>query len=423
MSFLAAAQQFEFPRWWRIALIALGTLILCSCRAPHMGQVASSVEQVSRPVRADFPVQQASAAHGAEYPGLTPGARLGCPTCPTCPPSGYGGHGYGGGPGFGGGYGGGYAQLPFQPPLPSELRPGDEYLCDGGDQERPTVVGGDFRVYGLDVEDTVAHYDTVDGRRLVEPSNKVCVYAPRFAAVRQVNGMRQHEQHDLVGRVHLPIAATFHEESQLAAQFNQPQQPVGQIGTKQASTFRERNRGVSLEGAESLIGLKGREYLLGPLRVLETGVFDQSEEARLAGAIDAAITWSQDEGVQVSLGEQRLVIDSHDTKLGEIYVVEHEGTPKIRIIKVASIKEAQPGDVIEFTLRFDNIGDELIGNVTILDNLTTRLEYVEGSQSSTLEAGFFVEQNEAQSLALRWEVIEPLEPGAGGVITFKCRVR
>ncbi len=414
MSFLAAAQQFEFPRWWRIVLIALCTLILCSCRAPYVGQVSRPV-QVDVPVDHNFPVQQASAVVSAEYPGLTPGARQGvmpCPTCPTCPPGGYDN-----------GYGGGYAQMPFQPPRPSELRPGDEYLCDGGDQERPTAVGGDFRVYGLDVEDTVVHYDTVDGRRLVEPSNKVCVYAPRFAAVRQVNGMRQHEQHDLVGRVHLPIAATFHEESQLAAQFDQPLQPVGQIGTKQASTFRERNMGVSVEGAESLIGLNGREYLLGPLRVLETGVFEQSEEARLAGAIEAAITWSHDEGVQVALGEQRLVIDSHDTKLGEIYVVEHEGTPKIRIIKVASVKEAQPGDVIEFTLRYDNIGDELIGNVTILDNLTTRLEYVEGSQSSTLEAGFFVEQNEAQSLALRWEVIEPLEPGQGGVITFKCRVR
>ena len=50
--------------------------------------------------------------------------------------------------------------------------------------------------------------------------------------------------------------------------------------------------------------------------------------------------------------------------------------PRLRLIKLASCGHAQPGEEIEFTLRFDNIGDQTIGNVTIVDNLTTRLEYV-----------------------------------------------
>ena len=40
---------------------------------------------------------------------------------------------------------------------------------------------------------------------------------------------------------------------------------------------------------------------------------------------------------------------------------------------------AQPGEEVEFTLRFDNVGDRVIGNVTIIDSLTTRLEYVDGT--------------------------------------------
>ncbi|MEK6237035.1 MAG: hypothetical protein N2C14_20190, partial [Planctomycetales bacterium] len=31
--------------------------------------------------------------------------------------------------------------------------------------------------------------------------------------------------------------------------------------------------------------------------------------------------------------------------------------------------------------------------------------------------------NEGDSLILRWELEEPLQPGQGGIIRFKCRVR
>ena len=369
-------------------------------------------------------VQQA--AHFAPSPALPHGQPyhhpvyhqpMGPPACANCPPAGNP-HDYSQG------YGAqGYASLPYQPPELSNTRPADEYICDGGDRRYATSVGPDFMVRGLDLEDTVAHYDTIDGRREVEASNRVCMYAPRFAAVRQVRGISQHEQHDFIGRVHQPLGPMLHEETQLASQLNRQVQPIGQIGSKQASTFRERNAGVPLDAAQGVIGLDGTQRLLMPFRVLETGVYEQSEKARLANAIDAAVSWSHDLGVEVLMSEKRLAIDSHDAKLGQTYVIDHEGNPGIRVIKVASAKEAQPGDIVEFTIRFDNVGNELIGNVTILDNLTTRLEYVEDSQTCTLEAGFFVERNEGESLALRWEIIDPLEPNTGGVITFKCRVR
>ena len=46
---------------------------------------------------------------------------------------------------------------------------------------------------------------------------------------------------------------------------------------------------------------------------------------------------------------------------------------------------ALPGEVVEFTHRFDNVGDHEIGNVTIVDNLTTRLEYVPNSATSSVD--------------------------------------
>jgi uncharacterized repeat protein (TIGR01451 family) len=81
------------------------------------------------------------------------------------------------------------------------------------------------------------------------------------------------------------------------------------------------------------------------------------------------------------------------------------------------------GEEIEFTLRFDNVGNRVIGNVTIVDNLTTRLEYVPDSQKSSLEANFSTQPNEGDSVVLRWEIIDPLPAGEGGVLQFRARVR
>ena len=83
---------------------------------------------------------------------------------------------------------------------------------------------------------------------------------------------------------------------------------------------------------------------------------------------------------------------------------------------------ARPGEEVEFTLRFDNIGNRVIGNVTIVDHLTTRLEYVTQSTTSSVDADFSTSST-TTSMVLRWEITQPLEPGEGGVLQFKCRVR
>ena len=93
------------------------------------------------------------------------------------------------------------------------------------------------------------------------------------------------------------------------------------------------------------------------------------------------------------------------------------------MIKVASTDAALPGDIVDFTIRLDNLGRKPVGNVTLVDNLTTRLEYVEGSAQSSLEAKFSTTENNGGSLVLRWDFGEPIGPGDGGLVRFKCRVR
>ncbi|MGC6444744.1 MAG: DUF11 domain-containing protein, partial [Rubripirellula sp.] len=84
---------------------------------------------------------------------------------------------------------------------------------------------------------------------------------------------------------------------------------------------------------------------------------------------------------------------------------------------------ARPGDVVTFGIRIENVGDGEVNEVVVVDNLTTRLEYVQGSLECEAEVDFQAVDNQAQSLRLRWELKEPLGVGESVTIQFKCQVR
>ena len=106
-----------------------------------------------------------------------------------------------------------------------------------------------------------------------------------------------------------------------------------------------------------------------------------------------------------------------------VHVETKEGSDVLRVTKVASKIAARTGDIVEFTIRFDNLSARNLKDVTIIDNLTRRLEYIEDSASSTIGSDFSQEKNDGGSLMLRWKLTESLAPQKGGLVRFKCRVR
>ena len=90
----------------------------------------------------------------------------------------------------------------------------------------------------------------------------------------------------------------------------------------------------------------------------------------------AAIALTGDQAPQVVFGVKQAHAEVGVRQPGLIYQTNGPEHPKLRLIKLASCGHALPGEEIEFTLRYDNIGDQVIGNVTIVDNLSTRFEYV-----------------------------------------------
>ncbi len=123
---------------WRVTVIFLGILILCSCRSvsPELQENRDLISGNVRSLAADLP----------------PSAATGFP--PPC--------------------------QAWRPPGIAGPWPQDEYICDGGGRDRPVHIEADWTVKGLQLEDTIAHFDTLEGETMVASSNRVCMYAPRF---------------------------------------------------------------------------------------------------------------------------------------------------------------------------------------------------------------------------------------------------
>jgi uncharacterized repeat protein (TIGR01451 family) len=277
---------------------------------------------------------------------------------------------------------------------------------------------------GLEMEDTVAHYDTLDGRTIVEPSNEVYLYSPRFGAVRQVVGLVANEERERAGGVHVPTRLQTPTTLQFVGNAKQNIQTNDQIGARPPLAMRTKQ---GRDIISTVIHPRGFQDAFKPyenLAIIRQGMFEEAEMPFLARGANAAIAWSHTQAVQVILDHKAAAAEVKYDKTMSVYTVaEPPGHPRLRVVKVASTPFAEPGDEVDFTIRFDNVGDEMIGNVTIIDSLHTRLEYVSGSAQCSVDAEFSTQPNEGDSVVLRCEVTHPLEAGKGGILRFRCRVR
>jgi uncharacterized repeat protein (TIGR01451 family) len=423
------------PAWFRYGVIALATLILCSCQAvnPQQGQQApgmpagiqlgpqseSAANPSSYPPAADYPPAEwpravtarrqvmpviyqenqnvpPPAARMAEYAAgvmpvgcQLPGCACGGGACENCPMVG----------------------------------PRDEYLCDGGDHGTPAGVKADWQVTGLEQEDTVAHYDTVDGQTFITPSNQVCIYAPRFGVVRRVIDLQEYARYDAAnGYGQITALAKIDENEQIMTSharvrpnINRDRDPV--------SLLKEREQPGELDRDVRLLADIGTLAPYANLQIVKLGILTGDEKVKIARSSLAAVTWTGDEAPQITIDSRNAIAAVSDRTPGVIYHLNEPNKPVLRIVKLASCGSAKPGEIIEFTLRVDNIGNREMGNVTIVDNLTTRLEYVPDSGKASVAADFSTEPNDGGSEILRWEIKEPVAKSAGFILQFKARVR
>ena len=299
----------------------------------------------------------------------------------------------------------------------------DEYLCDGGDRKKPVSVDENYNISGLQTEDTFGHYDTLHGETVVSPSNKICVYAPRFAAVRRIDGVYNARHNQRVNAFEKEQVVNVSRGKDFSASANQ-KTPLGNYGgTHRASGLETKTRGVLTDQAVQLIGVRDSFSAYENMELIKWGKHSSGETARLQMGMQAANVWQDNLRLQVNAKGAQPVIVNDLSVAHQVVVIDSDFDTTLRVTKIASRIAAEPGEEVEFTIRFDNLSNQPIGNVTIVDNLTGRLQYVPDSAESTLKARFFEEPNSNGSLILKWDIIAPIKAHKGGIVRFKCLVK
>lgn len=315
------------------------------------------------------------------------------------------------------------------PAYPVMPQPWDqqEYIFDGGDREPAVVVISDGSVAGLQVEDTVMHYETEDGRLLVDPSCRTKIYSPRFAAVRKVTNVATNGMAIAALPASQPAGPVSINDKTPSQSVMLGQQIKREDGVKLMEEVRDRNRGVPAEGIIPFVAINDAQRAMEDVDFIHSGIVREDQWWKIVKGAEAALQWDGIDGVHIFIGGDEALQVKDTLKPEELYVYKLKDA-RVRICKVASDTLANPGDEVTFTIRFDNSGEQPIKNIVILDNLSPRLEYIEGSQTSSVinvvdAANFTATPNEVGSAVLRWEIKSEMKPGEGGWIRFRCKVR
>src|SRR5438874_3704941 len=267
-----------------------------------------------------------------------------------------------------------WAGIPLYDPVAGPRFPDEECLHDGGDSGAPAGLDAAGRLHGLDPSDTIAEYTDNHGQKHLAISNRICLCVPRYAVLT------------------VPLAPAGLESSVALAKSET---------TLEQALLQAKQGGVEIKRSEQLAAVRGRERANGMVAGIGT------------------IPVAQVQGRAVIIGVL------HEQAIAGALVEKICQPPERPLVlcKTADKDAVQIGDNVTFYLRFSNTGGQPISAVVVSDSLTGRLEYVPGSARSDRQAIFTMQDNEAGSRILRWEIAGRLLPGESGVVSFQARVR
>lgn len=302
----------------------------------------------------------------------------------------------------------------------------DEYICDGGDRDNPVhYFGGEMQ--GLDTEDTVAEFKDHDGKNHVQASNRVCVYAPRFGAVRTVSGPGIDVKVDkAAGATDVAGIGALHDERGL--EIGRHRSVASGVATNRSASGIENSQPAHLsEKAESIVQSAKVDQGLESKMSRGLSLLQTSDVYELNLLIQGVSTSKIRTGINTSKATTQATQTYSTFRVQSTVGSEKGGRPgKIHIVKEASPLVAKSGDVITFTIQFRNVGDYNVHDVRIIDNLTPRLTYIDGS--GQIDAGedaggsLTAVPNKEGSQTLIFELDKPLQGGQSGTITFRAKV-
>jgi uncharacterized repeat protein (TIGR01451 family) len=322
---------------------------------------------------------------------------------------------------------------PFLGPKHAE----EECLHDGGDVGRIAGIVDGGRVGGLDPSDTVAEYTDSRGQRRLTCSNRVCLCVPRYAALRTEVPLAGYESRTGPADAQL-VQRRVELEKRLPPREAHLYAQPGAFRGRHRPTVVVAERGVGeltrLEVLDAFHVYLGPAEALGTPAVVtltevqRTRLIKQMEFARSFRQVEGPGVYEQMKGPAVvgqveGLGLVTATVETRDFTAicGEPPQVFADRP--MHLYKWCDRECAKIGDVVTFYLKYHNNGGKPIDDVAVSDSLTARLEYVPGSAKSDRPAVFTMQENEAGSVILRWEVNGRLRPNESGTVSFQARVR
>ncbi len=309
------------------------------------------------------------------------------------------------------------------PPANRRWLPRDEYLCDGGDRAMPLHFGGNGGLTGIDPRDAAVVFSD-DKRPRVLPTNTVCIYAPRFASVRTIIGANESLT------VLLLREAGDVQKTAMTAIKEGPKK-INQNTASETNRSRMRASGLRgrvfagenselrvLSGYDNAIGLGANRLVQGAQNAINRQRIRQDISkakpvtiTRNAGAIVTGIVEGPGQMVMTWTPRETVGVETPPNR------------PGISVIKQVSTDQAEPGDIVTYTIRYKNMGNTPIKSVSIVDSLMPRLEYVPKTALGPKGTVFTAAENQSSSLELRWDLPGALAPGAEGYVEFQALVR
>ena len=267
----------------------------------------------------------------------------------------------------------GWQGVPLYDPLLGPKFPHEECLTDGGDTGPRLGVRDDGRLGGLNPTDTSAEY-SVGGKAKVTTSNTVCICAPRFVVRRCEQGASGVQ---VAQRPEAGVART------LPGMVAQKTPPMVVLGREMPASVMTMIHAQIIAGRDAANVLVSRQGLRAVYQV---------ESSRIIKAF----------------------VEPQEVQNADDFLLTKEVDPKANV---------KVGDEVTITLRYANHTGKPVTDVVVSDSLSGRLEYIPGTTASDRPTNVTTTANDVGSVIVRFELPGTLQPGQGGVVKFKVKVR
>jgi uncharacterized repeat protein (TIGR01451 family) len=420
-------------RWLRILAIASSAIILASCKsitAPALVPLAAvapaAVENVET-AHDDAAEELDAAATEDAAAVMQAGLEVPCPPLPRLPRHGRCTSGHCATGRCGPAACGPEACPPIvclPPPAVPTVIPC--LVCDGGDHGIPAKPVGDAELANLTAGDTVARYRPADAADHEEAclavSNCACVYAPRFASVREL--IRPHEEAVPVGPKGLAGDALAEAATDtvpvlgrtllLAPESARKAQPMLAIEERIPALAVDQgdlpDESVNLENPVERVA----DEMPLPATLVQT--------PRIKVGFDVPYAWTCVTSAQVTVNGETADVIAADRGTATLRL-EEPGRCELTLCKRAGSDTARQGEELDFTIFLLNSGDRPLDDIVLVDALPKRLELIPDSPASNLPAAISTGTGDDGSVVVTWKIEQTLRPGEGGFVRLRTIVR